>query len=397
MVERYMRLYENAAGAANKPNQSARCDARPCCRTILMLGPAATQIGGMVTSIDILMRSPLRERFALYRQATPAPRANSQRVIRRILRHAAALAGLARTLTARRVDLLHIHTCSYLTFYRSVLDLGLAKALGCAVVVHIRGGQFENFARSAGRIGQTIIRRALALADALLVVSAHGREIVRPYAGLTPVYAVPNAVEPAAAVSTPHNGHPCRFLYLAKLTRAKGLGDLLRAASELHASDQPFELWIAGPSDDVDQTSWQRAARAAGLEELTTFTGPVRGDAKTQLLRGADCFVHPSHSEALPNAVLEAAAAGLPVIATAVGSLPEALTTAGDSQPLCPLVPPHDVSALVQAMRRLAADSAARQRIGSALRQHVAACNSPARVAEQLAAVYERVLGRARP
>jgi glycosyltransferase involved in cell wall biosynthesis len=394
MVQRYVEVYEEMLGRRRQPRRAV---ARSRRRTVLMLGPAAPQIGGMVTSIDLLMRSPLREHCVLHRCATPAPRGASQGPVRRLMRHLQALAGLAWTLIGRRVDILHIHTCSYRTFYRSLLDLAVAKGLGRAVVLHIRGGQFEHFCRRASRSGQWLIRRGFECADAAIVVSNRWRGIVQRHAGSTPVIAIPNAVEPfTLAGAGGQNGRPCRFLYLGKLTVAKGLADLIRAAAQLRADGTSFELVIAGPAADELRSRWERSVQAAGLTDVATFAGVVRGAAKSQLLRAADCFVHPSHSEALPNAVLEAAAAGLPVIATAVGSLAEALTAAGDTQPLCPLVPPHDAPALAQAMQRLARDAAARRRIGAALQQHVMSCFSPTHVAGQLAQVYERVLARPR-
>jgi len=114
--------------------------------------------------------------------------------------------------------------------------------------------------------------------------------------------------------------------------------------------------------------------------------GPVEGPGKTRLLASADCFVHPSHSEGLPNAILEAAAVGLPVIATAVGAVPEIIG------PLAPLVPRRDPGALAREMARFAGDSALRQRTGAALGEHVRANYSAARVADGIARVYERVL-----
>lgn len=405
MVSRYLRVYQelHAGGRGGRTRATTRRR-----RAVLMLGPGPPQTGGMVTSINVLMRSPLRERYALQRCATLAPRGTLGShggrpvgLVRAGLRHAAALAELAATLIRARVDLLHVHTCSYVTFYRSLLDVAVGRLLGRAVVLHIRGGRFERFCETAGRARRWVIRRGLRAASAVLVVSPRWRDLLRRHAGRTPVYVVPNAVEPLTLGATASsNGRPCRFLYLANLTTAKGVGDLIDAAARLRSDPAapPFELLIAGPTLDEPQAVWEARTRNAGLAAVTRFLGPVRGAAKYALLQSADCFVHPSHSEAFPNAVLEAAAAGLPVVATAVGSLPEAMAADGEQAPLCPLVPPRDAGALAQAMKRMASDAALRRQVGARLRRHVTTHFHPALVAARVARVYECVLdGRRRP
>ncbi len=395
MVNRYERLYDQVRRGRRPPDRRAHPPRRP---TVLMLGPAPPQIGGMVTSIDLLLKSPLRERYAVNRCPTPVPGRAGRRWLRCLptaLRHTAALARLMTVLVGRRVDLLHIHTCSHFTFYRNLLDLAVARLLGRAVILHIRGGQFGRFCESAGRWGQWLIRRGLAASDAVVVVSERWRAVLQRYAGQAPVYVVPNAVEPAEGPSLQDpNGHACRFLYLASLTQAKGLSDLIEAAAALQSDGVPFELLIAGPATDEPGHVWKERAQQAGLAEFTQLLGPVRGFAKARLLASADCFVHPSHSEAMPNAVLEAAAAGLPVVATAVGCLPEVMVADGTTQPLCPLVPPHDVVALAREMKQLALNAILRQEMGTQLRRHVTTRYSLTAAAERLAQVYDDVLGR---
>jgi glycosyltransferase involved in cell wall biosynthesis len=371
---------------------------------VLMLGPSAPQIGGMVTSINLLMKSPLSERYALHRCATPPARPLSTRrasaplrrcgvLAQSTVRHLGALLRLIVTINTRQIDVVHIHTCSRFTFYRNLLDLAVARFSGCAVVLHIRGGQFERFCAAASPLGRWLIRRGGAAADAVCVLSPHWRAALQPHLGHARLHVVPNAVElPEISSPSAPDGRPCRFLYLAPLTRAKGLSELIAAASILRTRGVALRLVIAGPDTEEPRARWERRVCAAGIADITTFAGPVLGDARQRLWADADCFVHPSHSEGLPNAVLEAGAAGLPVIATAVGSVPELMRADGDANPLSPLVPPRDAVALAGAMHRLATDAALRARIGAELHGHVAAHYNLARVSDQIARVYDEVL-----
>ena len=389
---------------------------------VVMLGPAPPQIGGMVTSIGLLMKSPLCERYELYRVGSPVdltydaeaqPRRRGGRVLaiaRAVARHVMALLKLAWLLIDRQIAILHIHTCSYFTFYRNLVDLAVARLLGRAVILHVRGNMFARFCAGSGRLGRWMIRRGLEAADAVIVLSQGWYEALRPYAGKARLVVVPNAFDPdviptreevTSAREARRKNDPaerCRFLFLALVREIKGVGDLIEAARMLHARSIPFELYIAGPATDGDGERWERQVRDAGLDEVVTFVGPVSGAAKARQLALADCFVHPSHSEGLPNSVLEGGAAGLPVIATAVGAVPEVfnppdLMAAGEPLPLGPLVSPRDPEGLAREMERMAGDAELRRQVGERLRERFNAEYSIERLAERISPIYERIIG----
>ncbi|MFH1746382.1 MAG: glycosyltransferase [Planctomycetota bacterium] len=368
--------------------------------SVLMLGPAPPQIGGMVTAIDLLMKSPLARSYNLHRQATPP--ASNPRLRRFVLssvpRHVTALGKLAWSLLRHRAAILHIHTCSHFTFFRNLLDLILARLLGRKVVLHIRGGQFEQFCARSGRWGRRVIRWGLEHADAVIVLSPSWYQALRPYAPRARFFAVPNAFDPQVPANVAlvrvanderadfHKQRPCCFLYLAELRVGKGLGDLIEAARILHRRGTPFELIIAGPADLEDRSYWEQRLRQAGIRDATRLLGAVTGRAKAELLASADCFVHPSHSEGLPNVLLEAGAAGLPVIATAVGAVPDIVVPSGIRP-----VPPRDPHSLAREMIRMAADPGLRTQIAAKLQRHIEKNYNLPDVARQIARVYARI------
>ena len=103
-------------------------------------------------------------------------------------------------------------------------------------------------------------------------------------------------------------------------------------------------------------------------------------------------FVLPSLAEGTPNAVIEAMAAGLPVITTEVGGLPDLVTPETGI-----LVPPGDATALAAAMRRLASDPALRASMGRAARERYLGLFSPASVLPLVESTYRRVAGARAP
>lgn len=150
---------------------------------------------------------------------------------------------------------------------------------------------------------------------------------------------------------------------VANLIPYKGHADLIDALARM-PRDPPWELWCAGRDDGIGRAL---ADRAAGLGGRVKFLG-ARDDVP-DLLAAADIGVLASHEEGFPNAVLEAMAARLPVVATRAGGIPEAI----DDGKTGLLVPVRDPAALGAALVRLIGDAALRRRMGAAGRARVEA------------------------
>lgn len=408
MVRAYEQLYlkllkPQTAASRPKPTPVQR-------PKVLLVGPAPHQIGGMTSVIDSLMAGPLAARYTLQRywprgagEANATGRRTALHRVRSVARHAAALADLARTIRRTRSRILHVHTCSFFSFYRSLLDIGLGKLLGCRTCLHVHGGRFEEFCAASGSVARWIIRRGCELCDALIVLAPYWGARLRPFIGRARVHAVPNGVELPASVAAPpaRTQGVCRFLFLGALCAGKGLNELLAAAAQMRAAGTPFELILAGPAEP-DNQMWPERVRDLGLETCVQFTGPVSGTRKAELLASADCLVLPSHQEGLPMVLLEAGAAGLPVIATSVGAIPEFLSPRlgepgfyAREEMIAPIVPPGDVIALVREMTRLALAPQLRQRIGRRLQARVREGYTSEHVAQRLSTIYDRLLGLA--
>lgn len=150
---------------------------------------------------------------------------------------------------------------------------------------------------------------------------------------------------------------------VASLVAEKSHEDLARAARRLGSLSGLKLLWAGGGPLRSDLERDTSDLRHRGV---LRFLGRV--DDVAGLLAAADLFVLPSRSEGLPNVVLEAMASGLPVVATAVGGVPEVIRHGVDGW----LVPPGSAEALGHAMERLAADPLLRRRMGLAARVRVA-------------------------
>lgn len=160
----------------------------------------------------------------------------------------------------------------------------------------------------------------------------------------------------------------------------KGHSDLIEAARTIHEACPEARILLAG--DGEMRPFFEDQVGAAGLEEMFVFLGH-RTDIPA-LLACCDIGVLASRSEGLPNAVLEYMAAGLPVVATTVGGLPEII----DDETSGLLIPPENPAALCTAIVRLLMDEQLRKRLGTAGRERVAAQFNFANVMANLRQLY---------
>jgi len=111
------------------------------------------------------------------------------------------------------------------------------------------------------------------------------------------------------------------FLWVGRMVPVKGLDVLLQAAAGLQRRGRPFQLILAG--DGFERRRFEVVAAALGLGEAARFVGPVLHHELADWFRAADWTVLTSHSEGVPNVLLESHACGTPFIATRVGGVAE--------------------------------------------------------------------------
>jgi glycosyltransferase involved in cell wall biosynthesis len=176
---------------------------------------------------------------------------------------------------------------------------------------------------------------------------------------------------------------------VAHLRPGKGIDVLLDAAALLCREVPDVLFRIAG--DGGLRASLEARRARLGLEARVQFLGHV-ADVPTLLGRGG-IFAFPSLMEASPNAVIEAMSAGLPVVATNVGGIPEVVEH--DRNGL--LVPAGDPAALASALRNLLGDAPRCRRLGAAARATIGERFSHERMVDAFHTLYLSELGRRRP
>jgi glycosyltransferase involved in cell wall biosynthesis len=186
-------------------------------------------------------------------------------------------------------------------------------------------------------------------------------------------------------------GHAVVAVFLGRLSKEKGVGELLDAWRILQPQPDAH-LIVAGP--DMTGHAWDlgpdaRAFAAAhGLTASVHFVGPTND--VPGLMHAADLAVQPSHFEALGLSAIEALACGVPVVASAVGGLVDFVAD-GVNGCTCP---PKDAAALAECIRRLIVDVGFRQRASAQARASVAAEYDERVVFERFADLVRRLAHR---
>jgi len=166
----------------------------------------------------------------------------------------------------------------------------------------------------------------------------------------------------SAQPECPRGDRP-RVLYVGLLTPRKGVVDLIDASRQLLEQGVDHELWIVGGTPDEGQVAEQAVRRSA--HPGVVFRGTRQPEEMPSVYAAADVFCLPSWWEAMPLSVLEAMAAGLPVVATDVGDVKEAVSDGSSGI----LVPPRSPDRLASALRELLLDAGRRADLGGQARR----------------------------
>jgi len=264
------------------------------------------------------------------------------------------LLSLRRQVKHLRPEVVHSYT-----FFTNMGAYLAALGSGAVAIGAIQGDYFEDV-RISGRLGGSLNARwprfQILNSFAALHNAGTSSRFFRPQC----VRVVRNALDLQrflGSADRPHTGVPI-VLGVGSLLGPKRWDRLLRAAAELKQRGLHFQVEIAG--DGPLRRSLESLAQDLGIADRVRFLGYI-ADVEGRL-RAASLLVHPSDSEGCPNAVIEAMAAGLPVVATAVGDVPRII----DHGKTGFVVRRGDDASLVDDVGSLLENDALRRRMGHA-------------------------------
>jgi len=213
-----------------------------------------------------------------------------------------------------------------------------------------------------GRLTKWFVRTTLRRCHHFVIAAERLRRFLPDWMPADRVAVLPNGIPAPLPPRLRGDDGRVRVLYLSNLEEEKGWEVLLEAARALCREFPQAEFVFHGRQAFglTEEEIRQKIAADDGGGRIR-YLGPVFGGAKWQALADADVFAFPSFHEAFPLAVLEAMAAGLPVVATDVGGVPDAVTPGEGGF----IVPPRNAAAMQSALAPLLAEAPLRSRMGA--------------------------------
>ncbi len=358
---------------------------------VLLAGPALGAISGVSTHVNLLLAAPwssVGEGALHLTHFQVGSQGREESSPGRLLRLLASPFVLGACLVTRRIDILHLNTSlNAKAYWRDVVYVGVARLLRRRVILQIHGGSLPHEFFAGRRLANAFFRRVLRDADAVVALGKVEWQAFRDFVPDVRVHLIPNAVAPASTSASVGNPEQAglRLLFLGRLDAAKGLFELLEAVAVLVRSGRLMCLLIAGTG--AEEAALRARVDALGLHSQVELVGARFGADKQALLQWAQVFVLPSHAEGLPYALLEAMAAGIAPVVSAVGSVPDVVS----DQEHGLLVMPHRVDQLVVALARLDDDRALLSRLGVAARARISERFGMEQFARSFARLYRQV------
>lgn len=267
---------------------------------------------------------------------------------------------------AKDYDLCHVHVASYGSTFRKYFVCRKLSKTGCPYILHNHGAAYEAFYESLNPLLKQKVRHMFLSGRGTIVLSNwwygfHRRILADDSHRL---WILPNPV-PVPPVPCWEQSSITSLLFLGRLDERKGAARVIRAISQLpQQTRERVRLQMAGDGA-VDDT--RALAEQLGVAPQVEIRDWIAGAEKEAWMQQTNVFILPSRNEGLPMAMLEAMAWGKALIVSPVGGIPEFVTDGVEGF----LVPPDDIDAIADAIRKLAENPDLRVQMGMAARKRV--------------------------
>jgi glycosyltransferase involved in cell wall biosynthesis len=347
---------------------------------LLIVGPLLPPpLGGVQHIMDMQLRSSLAREFELHVVDTSKGQlriAVENPTWKTPFYFVRDFSRLVRALVRVRPDAALVHASGSLSFLRDWVLMVTARLAGAKIICHYHGTSHTRFPSCETRSGRAIGRLLMSVAQRVIVLSStYQREMGQAWKRDDLAWA-PNMAD-IALFRSMSAGTPAPWLargdrgvlFVGRLSAPKGIYDLFDAIPRVIERHPEARFVLVGLAEsDAMEPVIRAEAERRGIAPRVTFLGSLEGRNKAAAFVTSQMIVVPSWTEAFPLVIPEAMAAGLPVIATAVGAIPDFVKDGEDGFLVAPKASPE----LADRICRLLDDESLRRRISERVRARAA-------------------------
>jgi len=345
-------------------------------KRIMLLGPLPPIVGGITTFIVGVLNSNLNETYQFLPFGTERPTFGVFKdvsdytllshigfftLMRSLIWTTSHLLTFPFALLKNRPDIVHINTASYWPFWENATYIVISKIFFKKTILHIHGGRFEKFYENSNYLSKFLIRRVINLPNKVIVLSLSWRKFLVKIMPENNIAIIGNFIDPSEFEELQDENRSSNekvtVLFVGGSgAKEKGLYDVINAIPAVTKQCKNV-LFVFVACSGIKGLS--TLCEHKGVAAYTRILGFLHGSEKIKVFSESDIFVLPSYAEGLPITMLEAMAAGLPVIASSVGAIPDVLQDGRNGF----LIQAGDYSALAEKILLLASDAGLRQEI----------------------------------
>ena len=344
-------------------------------KRVLMIGPDRSVHGGISGVVNNYYDAGLDRQIALCYIGTMVEGSK----VRKLWQAARAFALFCYKLPGYQI--VHVNVASDVSYYRKSFFIRTAHLFKKKIVIHQHGGDFPTFyGKELSGKGRQSVQRVLGMADAFLVLAPAWKTFFGTIIGEEKITVLPDAISVPPKQEKQYGQK--KLLFLGRLCRDKGIGELLACVPRLREKYPQMKLYLGGIWEDADLK-----VEAEKYPEQVVWLGWVTGEEKKKYLQECDIFVLPSYFEGQSVSLLEAMAASCCCVVSETGGIPQMIT--GEENGI--FIEPRSKESLCAGLERALADAALCQRLGERAYERVKKDFSLEQNMKQLLQIYSEV------
>lgn len=283
---------------------------------IVMVGPDRSELGGISRMVSIWKENDF---FSIHNITYIASSAGQSKPIKLFN----LMGGLFRFIVMLgKNELTYIHTAVDTSFYRKSLFIGISILFKIPVLLHIHPTGFIDFIKKAGKIERMYILFLLQHVRYFVVLTHEVKNEIESMLPGKVVFVLHNPVIIQEMNREQESRAMNQLLYLGWYVREKGVYELVDAIGIIKKKGLKVSLKLYGIKGSAQL---KRYVQKKGLTDIIQVNGWIEHKEKVAALHASTMLVLPSHSEGMPNVILEAMATKTPIVATSVGGMKEIL------------------------------------------------------------------------